>query len=76
MYNEADIISTLNGTDTTGRWKALWAQTAGNVKVDMAGSTGQAVTFAMTASQLLPIKVMKIYGTGSSITTGNLYGLN
>jgi len=74
MYITADILAT--DRDTNGQWKGLWAQSAGNVKVDMFGSTGEGVTFTLTASQLLPVKVTKIYGSGSTITTGNLYGLN
>ena len=74
MYITADNIPT--NADTTGKWKALFANSAGDVKVDMFGATGAGVTFTVTASQLLPVKVTKIHNSGTTITNGNLYGLN
>ena len=53
-----------------------YADTAGNVTVDMSGPLGTGVVFVMTASQLLPISVIKVYNSGTTITNGNLTGLN
>ena len=74
MYTQAANIPT--NADTTGKWKALYADTAGNVTVDMSGPLGTGVVFVMTASQLLPISVIKVYNSGTTITNGNLTGLN
>lgn len=73
MYNKAENIPT--NADTTGKWKALYASTAGDVKVDLFGS-GTGLVFKMTAGQLLPLHVIKVYDTGTDVTNGNLRGLN
>ena len=73
MYNKAENIPT--NADTTGNWKALYAGTAGDVKVDMFGNDG-AIVFKMVAGGLLPVRVVKVYNSGTDITNGNLRGLN
>ena len=72
-YNQAVNIPT--DADTTGKWKALYAGTAGTVKVDTFGGDS-GVTFIMVAGGYLPVKVTKVYNSGTAITNGNLIGLN
>jgi len=72
-YNQAVNIPT--DADTTGKWKALYAGTAGTVKVDTFGGDS-GVTFTMVAGGYLPVKVTKVYNSGTDITNGNLIGLN
>ena len=72
-YNQAEDVPT--NADTTGKWKALYAGTAGTVKVDTFGGDS-GVSFTMVAGGYLPVKVTKVYNTGTSITNGNLIGLN
>lgn len=75
-YNQAQAIVTTDGTNTTGKWKALYCGSAGTVKVDMSGPGADGITLTAVAGGLLPVSVTKVYGTGSSITNGNLFGLN
>jgi hypothetical protein len=72
-YNQAVNIPT--DADTTGKWKALYAGTGGTVKVDTFGGDS-GVTFTMVAGGYLSVKVTKVYNSGTSITNGNLIGLN
>lgn len=73
MYNMAEDIPT--NADTEGHWKALYAGTAGTVTVNLFGGSGS-VVFTMVAGGLLPIRVTKVFNTGTSITNGQLIGLN
>ena len=72
MYNTAVDIPT--NADTTGKWKALYAGAAGDIKVDM--FSGETATFTVIAGALLPVKVTKVYNTGTDVTNGKLIGLN
>ena len=76
MYNKAENIPT--NADTTGHWKALYAGAAGDVKVDMfdTGGDGTGLVFTMVAGGLLPVRVTKVYNTGTDIANGKLRGLN
>ena len=73
MYNFAEDIPT--NADTTGNWKALYAGAAGDVKVDMFGNDGPLI-FTMVAGGLLPVRITKVYDTGTDIANGKLRGLN
>lgn len=58
-----DISSTDHTLTTPSR--ALWVGGAGNVKVDLVGSTG--ITFYnVPAGSLLPFGVKKVYGSSSA----------
>lgn len=58
-----DISSTDHTLTTPAR--ALWVGGAGNVKVDLIGSTG--ITFYnVPAGSLLPFGVKKVYGSSSA----------
>mgnify|MGYP003634806677 CR=1 FL=1 len=70
MYNSAVNIPT--NADTTGKWKALYAGAAGDIKVDMFSGA----TFTVIAGALLPVKVTKVYNTGTDVANGKLMGLN
>jgi len=72
MYNSAVNIPT--NADTTGKWKALYAGAAGDIKVDM--FSGETTSFTVIAGALLPVKVTKVYNTGTDVTNGKLIGLN
>ncbi len=72
-YTQAYDIPT--NADTTGKWKALYAGAAGDVKVDMYGPGGEGLVFTMVAGGLLPITVTKVYNTGTDIANGKLRGL-
>ena len=60
--------------DTEGNWKALYANSAGDIKVRMKG--GMDEVFTVAASQLLPVGCNKVYNSGTTVTNGNLTGLN
>ena len=71
-YNQSEDIPT--NADTTGKWKALYAGAAGDIKVDTFG--GDTATFTVIAGAILPVKVTKVYNTGTTVTNGKLLGLN
>tara|TARA_Y100000310_G_scaffold268446_1_gene281057 strand:- start:223 stop:453 length:231 start_codon:yes stop_codon:yes gene_type:complete len=71
-YNNAVDIPT--NADTEGKWKALYAGAAGDIKVDTFG--GDTATFTVVAGTLLPIKATKVYNSGTDVTNGKLLGLN
>lgn len=62
------LVTPDNSTDLTVATRAVYVGGAGTLKVDFAGGE-TAVTFTgVTAGSILPIRVSRIYATGTSAT--------
>jgi hypothetical protein len=62
-YWHAAAVTPSDGTDLTNTASALYVGTAGALKVDTA--KGETVTFGAVAAGLLPLRVKRVYSTGT-----------
>jgi len=63
---KADAVTPSDSTDLTYIPRALYIGGEGNLKVDMAG--GGTVTFASVPVGVFPIRVTRVYSTGTAAT--------
>jgi hypothetical protein len=66
-YDNAAEITPSDTADLAYATRALWCKDAGNVKVTMLG--GGTVTIHHGAHQLLPIRITKVWETGTTNNT-------
>jgi hypothetical protein len=66
-YDNAAEITPSDTADLAYATRALWCGAAGNVKVTMLG--GGSVTIHHAAHQLLPIRITKVWETGTTNNT-------
>lgn len=66
-YDNAVAITPSDTTDLTYVTRAVWCGASGNITVTMLG--GETVTIHHSAHQLLPIRVIKVWETGTTNNT-------
>lgn len=69
---EAEAVTTSDTVNLTKVSRALYIGVTGDVKVDMA--TGATVTFKAVPVGILPVRVRRVYLTGTTAT--NILALN
>ena len=66
-YNAVEVAPN-DGVDLTNTSRALYVGGAGDVKVDMYG-TGTVTFVGVSAGSLLPVRVDRVYSTGTTATS-------
>lgn len=66
-YNDAEEVTPSNTVDLSNTTRALYIGSQGTLRVRMAGS-GNDVTFTLDKHELLPIRVTRVFATGTSAT--------
>ena len=66
--HHAVAVTPNDGSDLTDTTRALYVGAAGDVKVDMYGS-GTVTFVGVTAGSVLPVRVDRVYSTGTTATS-------
>ena len=66
-YNAVEVTPN-DGVDLTSTTRALYVGVGGDVKVDMHG-TGTVTFVGVSAGSLLPVRVDRVYSTGTTATS-------
>lgn len=64
--SNAAVVTPNDSTDLTTSTRALYVGGTGAIKVDMVG--GETVTFEASAVGFMPIRVKRVYSTGTTAT--------
>lgn len=71
-YNDAAAVTPSDDTDLSNTTRGVYVGAQGSLKVRMAGS-GNDVTFVLDKHEILPIRVVRIFATGT--TANNIVAL-